>query len=45
MSPGPEADASRPEDFPFRVLLAVPEALTIPIFALRVEAVVPRGVV
>ena len=38
MSPGPEADASRPEHFPFRVLLAVPDALTIPIFALGVEA-------
>src|SRR5215207_2321738 len=28
----------RPEDFPFRVLLRVPEATTIPIFALGVEA-------
>jgi hypothetical protein len=34
----PEPDACRPEDFPFRVLLAVPEALTIPLFALGAEA-------
>ncbi len=38
LSRAPEPDASRPEDFPFRVLLAVPDALTIPIFALGVEA-------
>ena len=38
LSPGPETALSRPEHIPFRVLLAVPEALTIPIFALGVEA-------
>jgi hypothetical protein len=28
----------RPEDYPFRVLLTIPEATTIPIFALGIEA-------
>ena len=28
----------RPEDYPFRVLLTIPEAATIPIFALGIEA-------
>ena len=37
-SSGAEPDAARRDAFPFRVLLAVPEALTIPIFALGVEA-------
>ena len=39
MFPAPSTpEATRPEGFPFRVLLAVPDALTIPIFALGIEA-------
>ncbi len=33
-----EPEALRPEDLPCRVLLAVPQALTIPVFGLAVEA-------